>query len=191
MYSRCTCSLWLLLSSCVGCVVVLPTLIYMCVVLSWLLLLLLYSVWYRGAVRCCLLVYTLIYTSLIRGASPLLLVVSCAWYRLISSCRLLYRLVSSCCLQSVVLPRYSCRSSIVVGRDCCCSLSLVLSSCGTSCSRSPCLLAALVGCLVVPVACRLSYRAWSGHRLGPVGTLRRPDWRPSGGGAIFQKGGRG
>lgn len=39
----------------------------------------------------------------------------------------LYPLVSSCRLQSVVLPRYSCRSSIVVGRACCCSLSVVLS----------------------------------------------------------------
>ncbi len=33
----------------------------------------------------------------------------------------------------------------------------------------------------------LSYRAWSGHRLAPVGTLRRPDWRPSGGGGDFSK----
>lgn len=99
----------------------------------------------------------------------------------------LYPLVSSCRLQSVVLPRYSCRSSIVVGRACCCSLSLVLSSCGTSCSRSPCLLAALVGRLVVPVACGCLIVPGVATAWPPVGTLRRPDWRPSGGGGRFFK----
>ena len=88
-------------------------------------------------------------------------------------------------------------------------LVAVLSSavaCVASCGCIACLLSALwypcrscgrlvvssaVGCiccgLVVLVACRSSYRAWSGHRLAPVGTVRRPDWRPSGGGGDFSK----
>lgn len=110
----------------------------------------------------------------------------------------LYPLVGSCVVLLVVLwlvlACLSCRSSIVVGQELAalapCRWSLVLSSCGTSCSRSPCLLAALVGCLVVPVACGclIVPRVPTPP---PVGTFRRPGTRPSGGGGIFQKGGRG
>lgn len=106
----------------------------------------------------------------------------------------LYPLVGSCVVLLVVLwlvlACLSCRSSIVVGQELAalapCRWSLVLSSCGTSCSRSPCLLAALVGCLVVPVACGclIVPRVATPP---PVGTFRRPDWRPSGGGGDFSK----
>lgn len=74
-----------------------------------------------------------------------------------------YRLISSCIVLSPAI-------------GCTCLLVLSVVPAGCSC-RSSC----RVCCLW------LSYRAWSGHRLAPVGTLRQPDWRPSGGGGGFFK----
>lgn len=81
----------------------------------------------------------------------------------VSSYRLLYRLISSC---------RSCLSPVV---------ALIV-------------LWHLLQSVVVPVACLLwscYLIARSGHRLAPVGTIRRPDTRPSGGGGDFSKRGEG
>ena len=75
----------------------------------------------------------------------------------------LYHLVGSCIVLLVVLwPAVDCITSL-----------LLWPSCRIVCSRLPCLLAALVGRLVVPVAC--------GCLIVPGVATAWPPWVPSGG----------
>ena len=95
-------------------------------------------------------------TCLLRGALLWLLVVCCAWYRLMSSCG----------LQSIVLPRYSCRSSIVVGRACW-SYRLVAPP-AVGCRACSLLLSVVLSCLLLVVV--LSCLEWPPP--GPRGYLQ-------------------